>query len=154
MIFLYRIRQLMLRLEINERLSSLEATDTLCLSLDQYYRNKVHKHEISLDGKMYDIKSFEISGDEVVLEVIRDIHEENILHRVLHLLTHSHKPVKTWPGVIGKIMSLHYLIPDFQLINLNYIKTKLKFNFCDSLYQLVLIDTPCPPPWLLSIKFL
>ena len=53
--------------------------ETMRLSRAEWERVRLDEREILLDGKMYDVKKVEISGDSVVLVVKRDQKEESVL---------------------------------------------------------------------------
>jgi hypothetical protein len=110
MLFIYTIEQRIVREEMVELLESDEGDfENLTLTLDEYKSSLVDEKEISIDGKMYDIKSVEYSGSHVKLIVVNDSKEEGILKGINNLTGRSNKQKDRVPGPLHQLRSLNYL---------------------------------------------
>lgn len=87
--------------------------EKMTLSKSAYQTSKVNAKEISLAGKMYDIKSMSIEKDSVKLVVINDCKEESILKQIKILLGATDIPYSHLPNQLYKLISLVYISPDF-----------------------------------------
>ncbi|HZV67939.1 MAG TPA: hypothetical protein VFG10_00255 [Saprospiraceae bacterium] len=120
--------------------------EQITLSLPDYLKDKINNHEISIEGKMYDIKSVSISGDKVTLLVINDPHEENILKKLKEVLTGRKQSKSNRPHQLRPIHTLKYLSPEPE--------HNISFTFCSTIILSLPVpgfvtndrEIPTPPP--------
>lgn len=87
--------------------------EKLILSKSTYQDSRINSKEISLAGKMFDVKSVLIEKDSVKLVVINDSKEENIVKIINNLLNATDIPCSQLPNQLYKLISLIYISPDF-----------------------------------------
>ncbi len=118
----------------------------ITLSVSEYKKDRVNSHEVSVDGKMFDVKSVNIAGDSVVLCVISDTREDNILRRIKELLSGSKQSKNNTPHQLRPIHALKYITPEAE--------DRICFEFPSVSILLSLVVTPIssdeeiptPPP--------
>lgn len=147
MLVIYKIMQVHARYEMHEQMMS-ERTDfqNLRLSIKDYHNSKINAHEISFQGKMYDVKSVRVVNDEVELQVIHDTIEGGILMHINDLVNDSRQPDRKIPnGLLGIVFLLY--VPANTSIFQDIAITFQKNNFND-FTSLVSSDPeiPSPPP--------
>lgn len=131
---------------------AIESTETgfqkIKLTLQEYQNSKVNAFEISLGGKMYDVKSVTISGDVAELLVIHDHKEENILKEIKAFLTMNDHASNTIPPQLKIILSLNYLLPEVrQLIFISSLSAH-SFYFSGLNFSSNTAEVQVPPPEL------
>jgi hypothetical protein len=93
MLAVYKLEQFYAENEMQDYLNCRETRfQTLRLSVREYRRDQVNDREISIDHKMYDVKSVKFSGDTVELLVLNDPREERILEK-MNDFTHNGNPI-------------------------------------------------------------
>jgi len=113
MYFAYTIAQYHVQKKMHEALKN-DATkfQTITLSLADYKKSKINSHEISIDGKMYDVKSVTFRGNKVDLACINDREEENILKDLKDFASRSSKSNSNLPNQIQQLLTLNYITPE------------------------------------------
>jgi len=85
--------------------------EKLTLTLSEFNNSKIAEDEISVNGKIYDIKSSRISGDKVELLAINDIEEENILEKIKKAFNTGMTENSELPNHLVTLISLIYISP-------------------------------------------
>ncbi len=120
----------------------------MTLTVSEYQKYKVKSNEICWKGKMYDVKSAVISGDNIDLLVINDIREENILRQIKLMTDNAAKQHRELPHQIIELLIAPYLcaaICDKMIFqNIQEIKYPSLTEVPDSITS----DVPSPPPEL------
>ena len=120
----------------------------ITLSLSDYQKSKVNAHEISIDQKMYDVKSAKFIGCKVELVIIHDKKEETILKNITKYANSRGLPGSQIPVYLQRLLSLNYLSPN---IDRTFFIPSLLIQVFRSA-QLILLssisDIPSPPPKL------
>ena len=112
MLLIYKVQQYSVQEEMQQTLGDDHAQfQKITLSLPDYEKGKINSHEISLSGKMYDIKNIRINGDSVELLAINDTDEENILGKIKEFITGKNHPNKELPVQLRQFLSLKFLPP-------------------------------------------
>jgi hypothetical protein len=107
----------------------------IVLSLSDYQKCKINASEITINNKLYDVKSVNISGDRVKLLILRDSMEENILVKIAEFTNNTRQPNSVLCNNLNHLLTLNYLpqagysnffiypssIDKFILFKLNYI---------------------------------
>ena len=107
------MRQSYVQFEMQKKLRNSQSRfEKLSLTLSEYKRSRIKEDEISINGKMYDIKSFQINGDKIELLAINDTEEENILQRIKDLITNNNtNPGSEVPSQLTDLITLDYIYP-------------------------------------------
>ena len=116
----------------------------LTLSISDFQKSRVNSGEIYFKGKMYDIKSADISADKVELLVINDTKEEKIIEKNNELSKNTNGQNKL-PGQLLRLITMVYIFP---IPNYQCLIQKRQNHFLLSLETLVSHDTEItsPPP--------
>lgn len=80
---------------------------TLRLSVHQFESARLDKHELLLDQQKYDIKSYQLAGDSVLVVAYRDIEEEESMHGIA-LLLHGKEDSQAPPSKL-----FHFFLSEF-----------------------------------------
>ncbi|MCD6013039.1 MAG: hypothetical protein K0Q79_2901 [Flavipsychrobacter sp.] len=83
---------------------------TFTLTLQEYERSKAGENELCLNGKMYDLKSATINGEEVIVTAIQDTKEDDIVHRIKKIITGG-KHGSHIPRPLIELLALYYILP-------------------------------------------
>ncbi len=109
---IYKAQQYYVQNEMEESLNNKETIfQNLSLSLNDFQKDKVNDHEVSINGKMYDIKSINIKGNKVELLAVNDIKEESIIEKINRSLNNGDQQNQELPNHIFKILTLFYISP-------------------------------------------
>ena len=142
---IYKIQQLRVRSEMLEELKEGQAVATkLTLSISDFQKSKINSSEIYFKGKMYDVKSVNISTDMVELLVINDTKEEKIIEKNNELSKNANGQNKL-PSQLLKLITMVYIFP---VPNYQCLIQKRQNHFLLSLETLVSYKTEItsPPP--------
>ena len=118
----------------------------LTLSLSDYKKAKINSHEISVNGKMYDVKSISMSGDKVELLAINDSREDDIIDALGKSVGGNEKQNKELPGRLARLLTSDYIFPSPIHI---FLPEKNKQNNFYSLRENIIsnsIEISSPPP--------
>jgi hypothetical protein len=108
----YKTEQFLVREEMRELLIDDKAElQKIKLSLIDYRSYKINAHELSVNGKMYDVKSMKFSGDSLELTVINDSKEEGLLEKIKDLLEADNFQKSDYPKQLHQLLALNYLAP-------------------------------------------
>ena len=67
----YKMQQCAVKYEMREAIQNSQSHfETLTMTIDEFQKFKNGNDEVSINGKMYDIKSANFKGNEVVLMVL------------------------------------------------------------------------------------
>ena len=112
-LFIYKTQQFFVQQEMRQTLNSNKTQfQKITLSLSDYQKNKINAHEISIKGKMYDVKSTHISGDSLELLVVNDSKEENILEKIKEFKQETSGQNHSLHNQLKQLLSLTYLSPN------------------------------------------
>ena len=148
-LLIYKIQQYYVQMEMERALNNEETSfQQLTLSFNDFQKGKINAHEISFDGKMYDIRSIKISGDKVELLVINDTKEENIIENIKRSVNPNDQQNKGLPSQFVKLLTLVYVVPatDPDLL-LQKKQRHIFVPFCDIIVSHK-SDITAPPPKL------
>ncbi len=113
LLFYYQAQQYLMKqhmLKVVHNPNSL--TTKLSLSFVDYQSATINQHEISLHGKLYDIKDLKIVKDKVELEVINDTGEENIIDDISETVSKNEdSKSKDVNGKLIEFLGLFYIVP-------------------------------------------
>lgn len=86
---------------------------TITLSLEHLARIRIDKKEIRLDGRLYDIKHQQITGDSATLQIYHDRKEEALLYVIGQLLGPGRGGSDTLPlqGWLARWLGTVFLLP-------------------------------------------
>lgn len=108
-----KIQQFIAQHEMEEDIDEIETCfEKMSISLEEYTASKINNKEVSIKGKMYDIKSVTISNNIVELVVINDTKEEKILERIKKLTEANHRHGRNLPYYCLNLTTLFYIYPD------------------------------------------
>lgn len=143
MLLVYKTQQFYVQEEMQQTLNSDKTQfQKIILSLRDYQKSQINAHEISVKGKMYDVKSVNISGDSGALLVLNDSKEENILEKIKDFTEGTNRPNNDLPNQLQQLFSLNYLSPEtdriffipslsihvFRSLNLNIVSSDLDIS--------------------------
>ena len=112
LLLLYKIQQCKVRYEMQQTMKKEETVFLkLTIAISEFEKIKINPHEISFQGKMYDITSKVISGKVVELLVIRDTKEETIFKKIKWLTENTDKQNNELPNQLVKFLTLAYICP-------------------------------------------
>ncbi len=110
-LFVYNLEQFYIRHEMRAKVECRKTVfEKITLSKNDYKRSRINSNEISLDGKMYDVKSVASVNDSIALLVINDSEETGILKKIKEFINGINDPLKI-PNQLKKITFLIYLPP-------------------------------------------
>jgi hypothetical protein len=149
LLLVYKMKQLKVQFEMLKVLKeNEEGYSKLTLTLAEYDQSRVKSHEISWQGRMYDVKSAVIKGNSVDLLVMHDEKEENILKKIKLLAGKTGSQNRELPQQLVQLLSLSYICPaeeaDF------IVRDRKEYNFLpfNEKYHSIEIDILSPPPEL------
>lgn len=109
-LFVYKVQQYYVKAEMQKTLNGRNTQfQKVSVSLGDYLKNKIGSDEISIDGKMFDIKSIQISGKLVELLVINDNKEDNIIEKIKDFIDTTNQSNTELPLQLQQLLSLNYL---------------------------------------------
>jgi hypothetical protein len=149
LLLVYKMKQLKVQFKMMQVLrENHEGFSKLTLTLAEYNQSRIKSHEISWQGRMYDVKSKVITGNSVDLLVIHDEKEENILKKIKLLAGNTSSQNRELPQQLVQLLTLTYICPaeeaDFKVRDLeeySFLPFSEKYNSID-------IDILSPPPEL------
>ena len=148
-LLIFRFQQSCIQYQISVALKAEKTTfEKLTLTVSEYQKSKVSSDEISYKGKMYDIKSVNISGDRAELLVIHDSEEENILEKINDFVNIPNPTGSKLPSRLCILFSLNYLPPENE--NIFFIHNVCTHIFHQPGMNLISSDSDVhtPPPRL------
>ena len=93
MLLIYRIQQSYVQDNMIQSINSSKTQfQEIVLSRSDYQLSRINASEITINNKLYDVKSVNISGDRVNLLVLNDSMEENILAKIAEFTNNSRQP--------------------------------------------------------------
>jgi hypothetical protein len=119
---------------------------TLIIGISKLKDYKIEEDEISINGRLYDIKSFEIKNNKAILVLLHDHKEEWIMNMIKNLIQSDNENKNSIPIQLTQMLSLLYLPVDnhFDFV-LHTADSKQAFN---SLLRFISLCIPIvlPPP--------
>ena len=82
----------------------------LTLTLSDYNKGKIGVSEILIHDRLFDVKSYSITGNTVQLLVVNDTQEEGIVEKIKELTTHMGKHGQM-PSKLLQLLTTTYLMP-------------------------------------------
>jgi hypothetical protein len=144
---LYHLRQSHIRSEMKKALESNNTLfEKLTLPKVKYLQCRIGSDEISLDGKMYDVKSVRDLGATVELLALDDVNEQKIINEIkAHKKNQQDKEL---PNQLIQLLSLNYIssLPDFSFF-LNGTDCSAFLSYNEEIIN-PNSDFPSPPPKL------
>ena len=109
----YKVQQAIVQGEMERDLDEIGISfQKISLSLKEYRANKINSREISITGKLYDIKSVKILKDKVELVVINDTREERILEDIKQFAETNNRNNRSLPNHCLNLLALFYIPSD------------------------------------------
>lgn len=108
----YEVQQMHARTVMQQYLAQEDCRTTkLTLTLDAFQAARHGDDELLLDGEMYDIKDYRISGDSICLSVVHDEREGHYYKKIAQVLQHRNHEGKSLPESFAELMTFEYLLP-------------------------------------------
>lgn len=147
MLLIYKIQQFYvqyeMRLVVNDSNNSFEK---LNLNLDEYRKSHLNSREILYKGNMYDVKSVNITADNVELLVINDVKEKILLDEIKDFLHKSNQSKKELPDQLQNFLSVNYIASEEgRLIYIPSFDSYIFLHSDPDIYSDP-SDIPSPPP--------
>ncbi|HEY4799880.1 MAG TPA: hypothetical protein VII99_12445 [Bacteroidia bacterium] len=117
------------------------------LSPKEFQDCKINSHEISIDGKLYDVKSVNTYKDRVELLVLNDTIEENVIDSIKKIFSTNNKQKKDIPNSVSQFLLLYFFSAKENTV---YLRENFKIAFRGICEFIVSHNgsTPTPPPEL------
>lgn len=134
------------RMERREMIKRLprEKLIRLVLSPEEFARYKVDDHELKIDGKMFDIATTRVVGDQLEVLCIRDAEEEGLLGIMRALHREPVQKSNAIPAVIG-YLGLLYILEESSF---EFYSTRVMWHqttYINS-FSNISLSRPSPPP--------
>ena len=147
MLVIHQLHQSFVQYQVRRGMKHNEyATEVITLSNAEYHASMKHGREITVKGKLYDIKSTSFAGDSVSLEVIHDKAEEHILTKIKDFFGSHKRASGKLPFAVQKIIALKYVPPTRDLLVTILSRTVSCFSFLAPVLSSNSPDIPSPPP--------
>lgn len=145
-IFFYQGKQFFLWREMRELIHEANApVQHMTLSVSDYHKYKVNNSEISVEGKMYDVRSVKITNGTVELVVIHDSEEEKILEAIAKRVRRN-DPHNNVPDPLIELITSAYILPvntwQLEIIDIE----QIGFRPHISRVVMSITDITIPPP--------
>jgi hypothetical protein len=149
--FLLLFQQLALKAEMHAEIQngSLKL-EQIELSLSDYQNALVDDGELSLNDKMYDIKSKVVINDRVLLTVVNDIREENIIQEMKDFLRRTCRNNKSLPERSTQLFLLSYIGASHTGILFSNFCSDLPATDHSILFVNISAEVFTPPPKLIA----
>jgi len=114
-----------------------EKLQKIHLTLEEFEKSRVDKHELKIEGRMYDIGRVQIHGDSIIVYALHDESEDSLLTFISFIINEPihEKEMK----LIAQFLSLVYLpsaMPHYiSLASQHKPNTKYKNPYQDLVYQ-------------------
>lgn len=130
----YQLKQNDVHSRMQEILANPESKfEKLVLSLNNYNKSRIGKHEIYINGIMYDVKSLKYSGDFVLLSVLVDDVESKIINKIKDYFGINSKHNSKIPEQLNKFFTLVYILPSINFTVLSNCQTQnLFYSFSEN----------------------
>lgn len=149
MLFIYRAQQCFVKYEMQKILNDSRTNfEKITLSLTDFKKCKINSEEISLNGKMYDIKSVSIVGDKAELLVVNDTWEEEIVVHINKFFNRNNQPNTSDSKKLQQLLTMKYLSPANENFFLVPVFSIVIFPSLDYHCRSACFDIPSPPPKL------
>jgi hypothetical protein len=112
MLFIFKVQQFFAQYEMKQTmLNDHIKFQEIILSLKDYSVDKLGADEVSVKGKLYDVKSVTVEGSKVVLLAVNDNKEENILAAMKKFISQPDHRGEKIPDRLLQLFLLNYLSP-------------------------------------------
>lgn len=119
---------------------------SMSLSLSEFQKGRISDHEMYVNGRMYDIRSCSISGDQVQLQVVNDTKEESIIENIKGSVNNRTPGTKGTANQLIKLLTLDYInFPDNQDLSLQE-TGKVNLQITCTLFHSFSASVTSPPP--------
>ena len=109
----YKAQQAIVQKEMERDIDEIgTSSQKLSLTTKEYAVNKINDHEISISGKLYDIKSVKTLNGKIELVVINDTREEKILEDIKKLAETCNRHNKNLPNHCFNLLTLFYIFTE------------------------------------------
>ena len=122
------------------------ATEAITLPLADFQKLGKGKHEITLGGRLYDIKSLSIKDDLVTLYVIHDKAEEGIIKKIKDFFSPAKDGQGKIPKYVQKLLAEKYIPPVRHFFLELVVQVIGQFSFLELSFATKLPDILSPPP--------
>ena len=148
LVVFYRIRQMSIKYAMIQELKREEKNlEKLVLSISEFEKCRINAHEIRYHGNMYDIKSRQTQGENILLTVINDKKETKIIEGLKHMAENENGNKTQLPDKVFKFLTLTYVCPENTLIT--FISSEsILFEQKSEKEYFFLADIVSPPPKL------
>jgi hypothetical protein len=110
----YRVQQLASAYKMHQTIKTQQSGFIeLAVPLNGFKSNR--SGEITYHGKLYDVKSYAVSGNVVVMKVLNDVEEENVIHLLQSIWSHSNNNHNGRLDKLLDILTALYLPPASQI---------------------------------------
>ena len=135
LLLFYQVQQYFVQYRMQQALNcNTSRFQKLTLTLDDFQNSKINNNEISLNGKMYDIKSIKTSDDTVELIVLNDTEEESIIEIIKRIVGNENQQNRVLPNKLIQLLSLIYLSTTSQNnLLLDGIQQIIFQSFCETI---------------------
>ena len=149
MVLIFKVQQCIAHFEMKHAISNnATSSQTFSLSLSDF-KNKINENEFLIDGKLYDVISFSITGNNVQLVVINDKKEEDILEKIKGFTAGISKHSKL-PTQLVQLLALTYILPNYSSKSvLQQIPEQKYVLLCVNVFS-VPSEVSSPPPKLIK----
>ncbi len=119
---------------------------SITITFEAYQHKLINGHEIELNGKLYDIRTVNFSGNKVQLGLIEDKKEMHVLSVLKKIIGSESAHQKQFPQKLLSFMSMLFVVPS--LSNTNIIPNQKNLQYADLFQQLSSgsFSTPFSPP--------
>lgn len=151
MLTCYSVQQEMIREEMREEMKRAETElETIVLSPEEFQKSRLDAHEISVDGKMYDVQSVEVKNGMMVIRALNDRKEESLIGAIKKLIHHSRDHKGRIGSGLTQLSFLTYLAADQMFLHPHSRAVLIKLCIGNEAEpEAPLKDDPGPPPELI-----
>ena len=122
-------------------------TEIITLSIEEYKRNLWEGHELTFEGKLYDVIATSFHNDTVSLRVIYDKSEESLIQKVKEFFHGHRRSSGKLPKYMQKLMTSKYIPPAGEMLTELVFSTSSGFTYLLSSFVDIAKEIPSPPPW-------
>jgi hypothetical protein len=146
-LLIYGYRQYQVKREMRTQiLAAQEGLEKIILSTEAYLKARVDRHEIMLEGRMYDVHSMAVTERGVEILALHDEKETAVINDMLGFFGFAHHKESPVPQKILTLMGLEYTLPE--AVDFSPVLYPVHTNFFQSAETFVSFDPAVagPPP--------
>lgn len=144
-LLLFKIQQQINYQCIKNELRKTKQLTALTLSLADYKKSKVDKHEIKVAGKMYDVQQIVVTNSSVTVYCIADEKEDHLIASY-QTLEQNKSGITATNTTLLKLLSLVYLQVKQNETTPAFVNLNVLFFAYSSAFQPALLSIESPPP--------